>query len=177
MRIIETKVYLFDELSDKAKQKAINWFLEASHIDDEDEFHYTIEDAKQIGLTIISLYEHRPNSGSFMQGAIECAKAIIKDHGDTCETYKTAKTFLASIESLEAEYIEDEDGERISNIDGKDNYEDKKEELEEEFLHSILEDYRIMYKKNVEDSQSDEYISDTIIANEYTFTESGKRFG
>ena len=53
-------------------------------------------------------------------------------------------------------------------------YENEGEEMEEDFLQSLLEDYRIMYNKDIEYQNSDEYISETIEANEYEFTKDGK---
>lgn len=54
--------------------------------------------------------------------------------------------------------------------------EDKLQQMEEEFLQSILEDYRIMYNNQVDYEYSDEFAKETIEANEYDFTKDGKRF-
>jgi len=51
MRIIETKVYKFDELSDEAKEKARDWWKEAS-IGDEFGAECVYEDAAQCGKII-----------------------------------------------------------------------------------------------------------------------------
>lgn len=176
MKTIETKVYAFNELNDDAKQKAREWWIEGS---DDYQFAYndTVEDAKTIGLNIETLDDRRANKGSFIDDAVSCAKAIIENHGPDCETYKTAKRFLMSIDSLNDEYPENEEGDRVSDIDGEDNYDAEKEELEAEFLQALLEDYRIIYNKDCDYRQSNEYVDDMLIANEYTFTEDGKRFG
>lgn len=177
MRVIETVVYEYHELSEEAQAKARDWYREGSE-DYSWAYECTTEDASQIGLKIHFLSQREPNSGEFMKGAEECAKAILANHGPDCETYKTAKAFLGSLESLEQEYGEpNEDGERVSSIDGKDNYDDEREELEKEFLHAILEDYRVMYDKDCEYRDSDEAVAESIEANGYTFTESGKREG
>lgn len=160
-KTIETVVYQFKELNDKAKEKARAWYLEAT---DDCEFAFEDQktDAEEIGLKIEFLSAREPNSGSFIYSAIKCAESIIANHGDDCDTYKAAKAFIVSTAALNAE---------------SDDYEDAMETLEKEFLHAILEDYRVNYEKDCEYRQSDEYVDETIEANDYTFTESGKRFG
>lgn len=148
MKTIETVVYTFNELSEEAKDKARAWYLEGS---DDSQYAYddAIEDAKNIGLDIDILSDRLRNKGQFLDDAESCAKLIIENHGKDCETYKTARAFLLSLDSLNDEYHEDEDGQRVSDIDGRDNYDDEREELEKEFLHSILEDYKIMFEKKL----------------------------
>jgi hypothetical protein len=50
------------------------------------------------------------------------------------------------------------------------------EDMELEFLRSILEDYRILLQKDYDYQTSDEAIIETIQANEYEFTENGELF-
>ena len=163
MKTIETKVYTFDELSDEAKERALNWMLTVSYDDD---YHVTdlCEDAKNIGLNIIQLDDYKSNKGAFITSALSCANSIVAEHGDTCETYKTAKNFLKEVAAIE--YPEDSE-----------DSEDLREAQDNEFLHTLLEDYRIMLNKENEYRSSREYLTDNILANEYTFTEDGKRFG
>ncbi len=47
-------------------------------------------------------------------------------------------------------------------------------ELEAAFLKSILEDYSTILQNECEYLMSDEAVTETIQANQYTFTESGK---
>ncbi len=169
MKTIETQVFTFDELSDKAKEKARGWFRQ--DYDSSDAADYILDDAKTIGLAIKSLSQHRANKGAFTDDAVTCAQAIIENHGPDCETYKTAKAFLLSVDSLNVEYPEYAEGERESD------YEDEKEELEKEFLGSLLSDYWQMLDKEIEYQNSEEVVDENITANDYTFTEDGKRFG
>lgn len=177
MKTIETTVYTFEELkSEEAKDKARQWYTEGLSYDDSQiAYDDTVEDAKRVLLRIETLSDRRANKGQFYEDAESCAKAIMEEHGQGCETYNTAKRFLMSIDSLNDEYGGNPEG--SSDIDGRNNYETEKEELEREFLHNILEDYRVYYEKDIEYRQSNEYVDENIIANEYTFTESGKRFG
>jgi hypothetical protein len=62
MKIIETKVYEFDELNDAAKEKARDWYR-ALPFNGEDAWENVKEDADQIGLTIYALDARRNNEG------------------------------------------------------------------------------------------------------------------
>ncbi len=163
MREIIVKIYKLDELSDRAKEKARNWYRQG--YDDQFAWESTKEDAKNVGLIIESLDQHRTNKGHFERFAENTAERILKDHGDVCETYKTAKTFLEELRALP----KDEDGD-LSLYD-----QDRAEKLEEEFLHDLLEEYRIMLEREIEYQNEDERVDENIRCNEYEFTEDGER--
>lgn len=162
MRTIRTKVYKFEELSEQAQQKAIEWYISGNDLSCV--WRDIKEDAKQIGLKIISLSDHKENEGEFMLSANEVAANIFNEHGGDCDTYITAQEFMEEWQPVFDEYMQTEEGE------------DKLMEIENEFLKSLLEDYRIMYNKDIEFQNSDEAVEDTIIANEYEFTVEGNRF-
>lgn len=170
MKTIQTPVYNYDELNDKAKANARQWYLEASS-GDSFSWEHIQDDAKNIGLIIRSLDDHRANTGSFADSALATARAVVAEHGETCPTYKTAKGFLMSLDSLNVEYPEDADGERDSE------YSAELETLEAEFLQAILEDYRIVLRNEEDYQASEEAVAEMIEANEYTFTKDGQRFG
>ena len=86
----------------------------------------------------------------------ECIALILENHGENCETYKTAMEYKG----------------RVSTTD-EDGYEEETDEGAE-FLKSLLEDYRIMLQKEYEYKSSREAIEETIRCNEYEFTEDGK---
>lgn len=157
MRTIETRVYEFTELSDSAKDKARGWYRE--HALDYDWWEGTYEDAANIGLKLtgFELDSNRHATGHFTEDAIDVAEAVIKEHGENCETHKTAKAYLSDIGRFEKE------GER--------------EAFASEFERSLLDDYSIMLQKECEYLLSDEAVDESILANGYTFTETGKRFG
>ena len=48
--------------------------------------------------------------------------------------------------------------------------------MEDDFLQALLEDYRILYNSDIDNCNSDEYITETIQANEYEFTADGRMF-
>ena len=166
MKTIETKVYEYHELpTERAKEKARRWFLECQYQDSW--WAYTYEDAKDIGLKITSfdLDRNRHAKGEFITYAEDCAKSILKTHGEDCATYATAAEYLESLKALQAKFPNEED-----------SFDDELSNLNDEFLRSILEDYSIILRRESEYMQSEEYLIEGIEMNEYTFTEDGKRF-
>lgn len=171
MRTIRTKVYQFSELSKAAKKKAVevmndinvnfNWWTPI------------YEDAKEIGLKLDgfdfdSASFVRDLAGNFILSAHEVAANIIRDHGEHCETNKTAQRFLDAGNSMELS-----EGEQYG--EGRE-YEEKMMELEEVFLKELLIDYTKMLQQQYEHECSEEAIIETIEANEYEFKADGTRF-
>lgn len=171
MRTIKTKVYKFNELTEDAKQKAIEENMEINLMDEWWECEY--EDAKQIGLKIKSfdLERNRHAKGEFLLAANEVAQNILNNHGETCETYKTTVRFMEEWQPIFNDYI-NEDSENYESSELEENL----LELENEYLESLLEDYSIMLQKQYEYLYSDEAIKETILINEYEFTKEGNRF-
>jgi hypothetical protein len=171
MRTIRTKIYSFDELSEAAQQNAIN---ELSNINvDYNWWSFTYDDAKEIGLKITSfdLDRNRCANGEFNLAACEVAQNIFNNHGEHCQTYKTAKNYMEKWQPVFNDYMD----ENYKNYESGD-LEDEMQDLEDEFLKSLLEDYSILLQNNCEYLQSDEAVKETIIANEYEFTKDGKQF-
>lgn len=163
MRTMEIKVYQYEELSDKAKQKAREWFARACEGDEW--WDFTKEDAKNIGINITSFDTYRQTiNGEIITSATQVIEEIIKNHGEQCDTYKTAKRYEPTFKKLE---------EMRDSDDPK--FDDEWENSEHEFLHDILEDYLLILKKEYEYHQSDEYLEEGILANEYEFYEDGRR--
>ena len=160
VKITKTNVYKFDELSEGAKDRAIEklYYINVNH----DWWDYVYDDAEEIGLKIEGFDLGRANycKGKFTQSAEDVAKAIIENYGKDCETYKTAMEYLNALEVLR-NGIEDED----EDVDT--------EEIDEEFLKSLCEDYRIMLSREYDYLTSRESIIETIEANEYEFDEDG----
>jgi hypothetical protein len=168
-RTIRTKVYQFNELNDNAKEKAIEWFKNS--FDDSFAWDDIKEDAAQIGLKLITLDDRRKNEGEFILSANEVAQNIFNNHGQHCETYKTAQNFMEEWQPVFGNYM-DETSEEYESAES----EDKLREIEDSFLESLLEDYRIMYNNQIEYEYSDEFAKENIEANEYEFTADGRRF-
>jgi hypothetical protein len=169
MRIKETKVYTFDELSDEAQRKAID---KLSDINVTDEWwEPTYEDAERIGLKIEAFDIDRGSyvDGKFTLDAIEVAAKIKEQHGEQCETYKDAVSFLAVRDHFIDTWPKDENDEFINVGD----LDEKLDEMEDGFFKTIREDYRIILSKEYGYQTSREQIIESIKANEYEFTEDG----
>jgi len=172
MRIKETKVYPFGELSDEAKEKAVSelWDINAYP-----EWWQSIyEDAETVKLKLTEFEIDRGSycRGEFIEYAKDTANAIIENHGPDCETYKTAQKYVEDSAKLYMKYpvILDDEG-----FDDNEHERDIEQiEIDDEFLKSILEDYRVMLQKEYEYLSSEAAIIETIEANEYEFTEDGK---
>lgn len=159
-------LYTFDELpTEAAKQKARDWYLDVMGYDNANFAWESIaEDASRIGLKIESLSDRRANKGNFESSAIDTADKILKEHGELCEIYQTAAKFLKEMAAIP--YAEDTE-----------DYEDESETLKAQFLHDLLEDYRVMLDKEIESQASDEVVGENLCVNEYTFREDGEREG
>ena len=165
------KVFTIDELSDEAREKAVSEFYD---INTQDEFWYesTFEDAKIIGLKITSFDDHNCK-GTFTEYATDVAEKILTEHGEKCETYQDAVNFLEAVTeaynkavSLDPDFYKDEyEQETLKEF--------ILEELEPEFLHDLLESYRIILRQEYSFQTSEEQIVEALSANEYHFLEDG----
>jgi hypothetical protein len=172
MKTITTTLYEYDELSNEAKEKAIEEMYNINV--DYDWWDYSYADAENIGLKITGFDIDRGSycSGDFIESAEETAEKIIANHGETCETYRTAKDYLAERSALVVKYS---DGINTNVVTEENEYDFDCEcdDIDAEFLRSLLEDYRIILQHEYEYLTSEEAIIETIQANEYHFSENG----
>ena len=203
MKTKTVNLYEFNELSDSAKEKARQWFREASS-GDSYWSEYTIEEAKEqgenMGLDIVNIYFR----GFWSQGDGACytgswnacdvkAGETAKDWGDSPETKEIrriasefeefAKTWPES--SFKVEHHGHYSHEFCTSFDvslGDDADNDLPAGQWKEACDSLIEtarDYmRWIYKqleKEYEYQNSDEHVDESILANEYTFLISGER--
>lgn len=166
------KLYSFDELDQDQQQKAIENLYDINV--DHDWWHWTYDDAEEIGLKIESfdLDRNRHATGYLKNSLSECCELILKNHGKDCETAKTAEDFLIQWGELVAKHS---DGINTNEVheDNEHEFDQEADELEKEFLMSLLEDYSIILQNESEYLMSDEAIIETIKANEYYFDEDG----
>lgn len=149
------KIYKFDELPEKGKQKALEKLYDLNV--DYEWWQSTYEDAARVGLKITEFDADRYCKGRLTMSAKESAEAILKEHGDKCETFATATALLS-------EWPKDEDESEEAD--------DMREKLEEDYENALLEDYRIILRNEYE--YLTEAIVDNIYANDYEFTEDGR---
>ena len=166
-------VYKFSELSEDAKQKALEAMYDINI--DYDWWNYVYEDAENIGLKITEFDLDRASfvHADTILSYTEIADRIIAEHGETCETYQTAKEFLNDRDNLVAKYS---DGVKLDEVTEENEYDFDQDcdNLEEEFHKSLCEDYRIMLQNEYEYLTSEEAIIETIEGNDYDFTEDGE---
>ena len=151
-------VYKFKELPEEAQQKALE-----KHGDinvNYDWWQFIYEDAWAIGLKIEGFDLDRGSycKGRWIESPYQAIKLIKENHGPDTETYKTAVEY----EKRFAELGKDEDGYQIED-----------EDLEQDFLNSLLEDYRISLQHEYGYLISKEAIIETFEANDYCFTIDG----
>lgn len=150
-------VYQFDELDDKAKERAREWYRVGAL--DYEWWESVYEDAGQVGLKITGFDLGRAQSieGELTMSAMESVLNILTTHGEDCDTYKLASRYYPQ---LLAQDIEDEEA---------------AQQLEEEYIRELKEEYWHTLNKEMEYLLSDECVDETIRANEYEFLENGKR--
>jgi hypothetical protein len=172
MKTIEVNLYQFDELSETAQNKAIEWYQSVAIYDEWWDGVYT--DAENIGLKIteFDLDRNRYAKGTWMQSADYSAIEIVKQHGENCETYKIAQSFISDRVKIYNDAAQTPDGEWVNEqkLDNDIEY------LENEFEQSLLSEYAMILQREMDYINSREQIIESIKSNEYDFTEDGKRF-
>jgi hypothetical protein len=168
--------YSFGELSEKAQEKAIDSLIYVNVEFDWWESAY--EDAANVGIEI---REFDIDRGSYCKvkfpadSAYEVATKIMQDHGSVCDTYQTAKAFIQEWDDLVKHYS---NGVEIDKVAEGNEYEfdEAADNLETEFMSDIAQDYLKLLRDEYEYLTSKEAVIDTIEANDYQFTEDGKRY-
>ena len=91
--ITVTQAYKFEELTHDAQQRAINSLCDINV--DHDWWDYIYDDAERAGIKITSFgLDRNRHATSKIESPAETARLILEQHGDTCETYKTAQAWL-----------------------------------------------------------------------------------
>lgn len=171
-RTIRTKVYKFNELSEDAQSTAIRNLREINV--DYGWWEYTYEDAKNIGLRIDSFDTYRRHlAATFEDTAYQVAHNITKNHGESCETYKVAAKFKKEWDEAVADHSDGADIYKVYG-DNFDEFDEIADEMEENFLQNLRNEYLSILDKEYEYLTSDEAIKETILANDYEFTANGK---
>jgi hypothetical protein len=185
MKEVTINAYQYDELSDKAKENAINYYME--RVMDDWWYESTYEDAKEFCLDIqeFDIYRSYCNA-KFIYDADETAKAIIDGAGG--ELLKIAEDYQKEVSELfkghsdydkYQEWLRERDY-TLDDLEFEDwvieetDYQDDKESAGNEFL-SELEEYYLSYlKADYDYFTSEEYIADHYESNECLFDINGK---
>lgn len=178
---VET-LYTFDELSDAAKEKAVEKLYDLNV--DYDWWDFVYQDAATIGVEIegFDIGYRNKIDGKLTESLLDCCKLIRKHHGKGCETFKTAAEYLDTYIQvfkvwLDAKTDDDKESWELewSNKDWLAEFESEEEaeEVTNDFRKAILEDYLSMLRKEYDYKTSEEAIIESIQANEYMFTDDG----
>ena len=185
MKEVTIKAYSYDELSDKAKENAVNHYMEGLVGDWWHENAY--DDAKEFCLDIqeFDIYRNYCNA-KFVYDADETAKAIIDGAGgrlfDIAEDYQKEVSELFKGYSDYDKYQEwlRERDYTLDDLEFEDwvieetDYQDDKESAGNEFLRELEEYYLSYLKTDYEYLHSEEYIEDFYELNDYLFDINGK---
>lgn len=160
MRNITTTVYKFQELTESVQQKILESNYEINV--DCSWWEFVYEDAKNIGLEITAFNIDR---GSYCEGELKkdprsVMESILREHGENCKTYGTAKKYLSQLNKLDLD---------------NENCDEQLTSIAEEFTKELLENYLDILRKEYEYLTSEDAIRETIEINEYEFTAEGKR--
>jgi hypothetical protein len=173
MKTIETIVYSFNELDEKAKLKAIEkhrYFYVG-----EPWWDNVYESAEETGVKITGFdLEDRSKhiNGKFIKDAESVADYILKEFGETCQAYKVADNYQKQRENTLEKAEKDNFGD-FTDLYTLDNELDA---LDTELRNDLLNYYLKCLELEYEYYMSDEFISEFLINNEYNFLQDGTRF-
>lgn len=156
----------FNELEGKARENALR-----KHSDINVDYQWwdsTYNDAQRIGLKISEFDTDHYCKGELEYSLHETCDKIKKEHGDQCDTYKTAVEYQKQWADLVKKYSDGVNTDRVAE-DKEYEFDKEADELEEDFRKALCEDYRIILRKEYEYLTSEEAISETLESNEYYF--------
>lgn len=156
MKTVTLNLFEFDELNEEARKKALEFSI---YINVEyDWWLQTYEDATQAGMKIsgFDLDRGRTVDLEFVNPASEVANYIINNHGEKCNTYQSARTYLNRVIELKG---------RTKAINALN---------ETRFLQHMRDDYWRMLRDEYNYLMTDEAIAETIRSDERLFHESGE---
>jgi hypothetical protein len=150
-------VYEFDELSKEQQQKVLDKYYDINV--DHDWWEFVYSDAEDIGLKILAfdIGSRWEIDTQTLQKPKDIAFNILESHGKHCDTYKVAKYFLVNRHNLKKYRRQDGLKECEMTFEG---------DLKQEYLRMLERDYNYL--------TSEEAVKETLIANEYMFTETGR---
>jgi hypothetical protein len=171
-------LYSFDELTDEAKDKAIER-LDDLNVD-YSWWDSIYEDAARVGIEITEFDTyHLTIDGKLTISLPESAAAVLREHGEKCGTYATATSHLEACMKAFRLWLPEQDEDTSGNHAEEKwlrdfSYEDEANELAEDYRRAILEDYLFLLRDEYEYLTSRDAVVESIQANDYLFTEDGK---
>ncbi|MGV6876574.1 antitoxin of toxin-antitoxin stability system [Pseudochelatococcus sp. B33] len=212
-KIIETRVYQLDELSDAARERARAWYREGSL--DSDWYDATFEDFEHIceilglrlktrpvrlygggsrqkpciwfsgfssqgdGACFDSFYSYRKEAPRHIRGYAPQDKELHRI-ADALQAIQRRNFYQLHAEASHRGHYYHEYSMTISVERDSPTYQDMTADAEDvvtETLHDLARWLYRQLEREYEYLTSDEAVDEAILANEYTFTETGRRFG
>jgi hypothetical protein len=174
-KTIRTKVFKFEELNDKAKEVAMNHF---ANINVDDRWYENIySDAENVGIKINGFDIDRGRFCSIVLSntASDTVDLIIKEHGESCDTYKTAMKHRLAYNALVEKYSDGTDKTTVTPENEYD-FDNEVDTIDDEFKEEIAGDYLTILSNEYDYLTGEESVKETIIINEYYFTRDGRFF-
>jgi hypothetical protein len=195
MQVIETTVFSFDELNDRAKEKARDWFKST------DFFYadYVIDDVKEVAAHLGIDIDRIFYSGFSSQGDGACFEGFYKYKSGWRNELKgyapkdaelmrigealqkaQARHFYNLVASCKHRGHYYHSGCMDVGVEHSDDRCRDLQSIEDDVVQALRDFADWVYKMLMEAydwTSADEQVDDSIEANGYTFTEDGKRFG
>lgn len=194
-QIIETQVFQYAELNDAAKEKAREWYRSGDNFQSD----FVIDDAKEvgaiIGLDIDDVFFTGFSSqgdGACFTGSYRYAKNAPKRIREYAPQDSELHRIADELQAVQKRYFYKLESKathsghyyhaycmNVETYHGDDQYRDigDAENDVKELLRDFANWIYSQLEKEYDYQNSDEAVAENIIANEYAFTETGKRFG
>ena len=172
-------LYNFDELSESAQDKVVENMWEINV--DYDWWEFVYYDAESIGIKIKEFDLYRGTiKGDLWADLLNSINSVLSEHGESTDTYSVAKSYLEDYEEEYKKWIANQEKEGCEDWSEDDwynefKYSEEVDNLALDYRKDMLETYRVMLNKEYDYLTSKEAIVETILANEYNFTEDGSR--
>jgi len=161
MRTIEIKAFQFEELDSQTQEKVIE-NNRTINVDSDFWYQCELDNYKtELKIKVNEFDIYRRTINITIEDSFNTAESIVKFFNKKSSIVKTAKIFINDIEKLLKKYEFE-------------NYDTDREYLEEEFRREIAEEILSILTRDYEYQTSDDGIKETILANEYEFTEDGE---
>lgn len=146
------KIYSYEELPEDVQHKVLERYCDT--LVDHGWWQFLYDDAKEIGLIITSHDDYRV-TGDFGLDLdfLDSIKAIRNNHGKNTETRRTARHYLSEYNKEFKKWLMlQEPDESYTKSDWIDEFarSDVAEDIVSEYAKSLLEDYRILLRKEYE---------------------------
>lgn len=159
-------VYRFDELDERAQERALSRLYELNV--DHDWWDPVYSDAKRVGLKITGFDAgyRQTIDASLTLNLRKSIQAVKQEHGQSCETWRIANDYEVELDRLDL---------ARKLLDSSEEYDDSDEldRLEAEYEKELAQAYLTMLGREYEYLTSRESIIESIQANGYELDEDG----